>query len=95
MRFRKLQFSMMKLVKNSITDEGFRVLMSYLIKDNYTKVLNMTANQISAKGLLMLIQIAESNKILKTVYLTNNKVSPFHLKSKKAQLEKCGMDIIL
>ncbi len=54
-RTKKYKFSMIKMVKNNISDEGFRMLLSYLTKDSYTKVLNMTSNQITAKGLLMLL----------------------------------------
>ena len=36
---------MMKLVKNGISDEGMRILLSYLTNDDFTKVLNMTGNQ--------------------------------------------------
>lgn len=54
-RTKKYKFSMIKMVKNNISDEGFRMLLSYLTKDSYTKVLNMTSNQITAKGLMMLL----------------------------------------
>jgi hypothetical protein len=47
---------MMKLVKNFITDEGFRVLLSYLISDDSTQVLNLTSNQLNGKSLDTILQ---------------------------------------
>jgi Ran GTPase-activating protein (RanGAP) involved in mRNA processing and transport len=51
MRTKKYNFQVIKLVKNSITDEGMRALMSYLINDNTTQVLNLTSNQLTARSL--------------------------------------------
>ena len=86
---------MMKFVKNSITDEGIRILLSYLQDDNYTQVLNLTNNQISSKALPWFIAISQKNKILKTVYLNNNKITPFQLKTKKKEFDKESFEIIL
>ena len=46
---------MMKLVKNGISDEGMRILLSYLTNDDFTKVLNMTGNHLTQKSLDMLV----------------------------------------
>jgi Ran GTPase-activating protein (RanGAP) involved in mRNA processing and transport len=46
---------MIKLVKNNITDEGLRILLSYLSTDTYTKVLNMTNNHLTQKSLAYIV----------------------------------------
>lgn len=42
---------MIKLVKNQITDEGFSILLGYLVNDDITQVLNLTSNQITLKSI--------------------------------------------
>jgi hypothetical protein len=42
---------MIKLVKNHITDEGFSILLGYLVNDDITQVLNLTSNQITSKSI--------------------------------------------
>jgi hypothetical protein len=71
---------MIKLVKNQITDEGLRILLSYLITDTYTKVLNLTSNQLTAKSLPLLQLFVNGNNICKTIYISNNKVNIMQLK---------------
>lgn len=65
-----------------------RILLSYLISDNTTQVLNLTSNQLTPKTLGYIILFSAKNNILRTLYLSNNKISPFQLKSRKADLEK-------
>ncbi len=88
LRGKKYVFQVIKLVKNMITDEGMRILLSYLINDNTTQVLNLTSNQLTPKTLGYIILFSAKNNILRTLYLSNNKISPFQLKSRKADLEK-------
>ena len=86
---RKYVFQVIKLVKNSITDEGMRLLLGYLSGDKTTEVLNMTNNQLTPKTLDMVIAFANRNNILKTLYLSNNtKISGFQLKSRRGELDK-------
>lgn len=51
-------FQVIKLVKNVITDEGMRNLLSYLIKDNTTQVINLTSNQLTPKTLDLILLFA-------------------------------------
>lgn len=88
MRVKKYRFQIIKLVKNYITDEGFKMLLSLLVNDNTTQVLNLTSNQLTSLSLQLILMFANRNNILRTIYLTNNKISSFQLKSKKADLEK-------
>ena len=93
LRKKKLKYSMMKLVKNGITDEGMRILLSYLVTDNYTKVLNLTGNQVTQKSLDMLGTFVEQNQILKSIYLSNNKINGFQLKSRKKIFDKFYVEV--
>ena len=52
---------MIKLVKNQITDEGAKILLSYLSTDTYTKVLNLTSNQLTQKSLQLLLAFINTN----------------------------------
>lgn len=57
-RGKRYMFQVIKLVKNVITDEGMRNLLSYLIKDNTTQVINLTSNQLTAKTLDLILLFA-------------------------------------
>lgn len=81
-RGKRYLFQVIKLVKNGITDEGMRILLSYLIKDNTTQVLNLTSNHLTQKTLDLMLLFAEKNNILRTVYLRNNKISSYQLKNR-------------
>ena len=85
----------MKLVKNGINDEGMRILLSYLVNDNYTKVLNLTGNQLTQKSLDWLTIFVQRNHILKTIYLSNNKISAFQLKSRRGIFDEHLVEINL
>ena len=93
LRKKKLKYSMMKLVKNGITDEGMRILLSYLLTDNFTKVLNLTGNHVTQKSLDMLSTFVEHNQILKSIYLSNNKINSFQLKSRKKTFDKFYVEV--
>ena len=86
---------MIKLVKNAITDEGFKVLLSYLSTDTYTKVLNLTSNQITHKSFPHILQFITLNNICKMIYLSNNKVSQMHLKKIQSNLDSKFMQVLL
>lgn len=77
---------MIKLVKNNITDEGFKILLGYLTSDTFTKVLNVTSNHLTYKSLGMIVNFITQNNILKTIYLSNNKISPIQLKKIQGSL---------
>lgn len=51
LRAKKHRFQVIKLVKNVITDEGFRTLLCYLVGDTTTQLLNMTSNHLTPKSL--------------------------------------------
>lgn len=51
LKLKKLKFSMIKLVKNALTDEGLSILLGYLQNDDQTQVLNLTSNQLTSKCL--------------------------------------------
>ena len=55
---------MIKLVKNQITDEGAKILLSYLSTDTYTKVLNLTSNQLTQKSLQLLLVLLTDHKLI-------------------------------
>lgn len=92
---KKLRFSMIKLVKNAITDEGFKVLLSYLSTDTYTKVLNLTSNQITHKSFPHILHFITLNNICKMIYLSNNKVSQMYLKKIQSNLDSKFMQVLL
>ena len=79
---------MIKIVKNLLTDEGLRILLSYLVNDNCTQVLNLTSNQLTVRSLDIILVFAVKNNILRTIYLSNNKISSLHVKSRKEQFNK-------
>lgn len=74
---------MIKLVKNNISDEGCHTLLSYLCNDRFAQVLNLTGNQITQKVLGEIVNFSTHNNILKTIYLSNNKINAHHLKKIK------------
>lgn len=86
---------MIKLVKNAITDEGFKVLLSYLSTDTYTKVLNLTSNQITHKSFPHILHFITLNNICKMIYLSNNKVSQMYLKKIQSNLDSKFMQVLL
>ena len=87
LKTKKLKFSMLKLVKNSLTDEGLSILLGALVNDDCTQVLNLTSNQLTARSLEVLTEFAHKNSFLKTVYLSHNKISSQAVKLKAAQFE--------
>ena len=84
LRIKKYQFQVIKLVKNLITDDGFRILLSFLINNNSTQILNLTSNGLTAKSLDIIILFAGRNKMLKTFNISNNKISSAQFKAKLA-----------
>jgi hypothetical protein len=88
LRIKKHRFQVIKLVKNLITDEGFKTLLSFLVADTTTQLLNMTSNHLTAKSLDLITVFAERNNSLKAIYLGGNKISAIHLKSKRNELSK-------
>lgn len=54
LKTKKLKFSMLKLVKNSLTDEGLSILLGALVNDDCTQVLNLTSNQLTGRSLEVL-----------------------------------------
>lgn len=86
MRGKKYRFQVIKLVKNSISDEGMKILLSYLINDNTTQVINLTSNQLTSKSLELILLFASKNNMLRTMYLSNNKISSFQVKTKRNEL---------
>ena len=88
-------FQIIKLVKNNISDEGLRSLLSYLSSDRTTQVLNLTSNHLTQHSLDWIICFAEVNEILRTFYLSNNKISSFHLKTKKKESTALGLELII
>lgn len=87
---------MIKLVKNNITDEGLRILLSYLSTDTYTKVLNMTNNHLTQKSLAYIVQfITNYNNILKTVYVSNNKINMMQIRRVSKALQARFVQVII
>jgi hypothetical protein len=58
LRIKKHRFQVIKLVKNLITDEGFRTILGFLVGDNTTQLLNMTSNHLTARSLDIIVQFA-------------------------------------
>lgn len=77
---------MIKLVKNTLTDEGLSILLGYLVNDDRIQVLNLTSNLLSAKALDLFMEVAAKNNFLKTIYLSHNKISSMNVKQKAKQL---------
>lgn len=51
LRMKKYRFQVIKLVKNVITDEGFKTILGYLLLDTSTQLLNMTSNHLTPRSL--------------------------------------------
>ena len=60
--------------------------MSYLVTDTYTKVLNVTSNHLTQKSLTYILALIAHNNILKTVYISNNKINSMQLKRVQKEL---------
>ena len=58
MRKKQYRFQIIKMVKNNLTDEGVRILLSYLSTDRTTQVLNLTSNQLTQRSLDWIIHFA-------------------------------------
>ena len=86
LKTKRLKYSMIKLVKNNLTDEGLSILFGHLINDDRTQVLNLTSNQLTHKSLDLIIDLANKNNFLKTIYLSHNKVSSFNMKPKSKDI---------
>jgi len=84
LRTKKYFFQVIKLVKNLISDEGLKILLSYLISDNCTQVLNFTSNHLTVRSIELILLFAAKNNILRTIYLSNNKISSLQIKARKA-----------
>jgi len=82
LKSKKMKFSMIKLVKNNLTDEGLSVLLGYLANDDTTQVLNLTSNQLTPKSLDLFIEVGMKNSFLKTIYLSHNKVASLAVKQR-------------
>ncbi len=88
LRIKKYVFQVIKLVKNVLTDEGLRIILSSLVMDNTTQLLNLTSNHLTIRSIDIILLFANRNNILRTFYLGNNKISASQLKSKKTDLTK-------
>lgn len=95
LRIHKLKYSMIKLVKNGLTDEGLRLLLSYLALDDFVKVLNVTNNHLTNKSLKVIEEFINSNSILKTFYVSNNKITPIQLKKLQPCFDSKFVQVIL
>lgn len=58
LRVKKYRFQVIKLVKNVITDEGFKMLLGYLVADTTTQLLNMTSNHLTMRSLELIVLFA-------------------------------------
>ena len=85
---KKYFFQVIKLVKNVLTDEGLRIILSFLVMDNTTQLLNLTSNHLTTRSIDIILLFANRNNILRTFYLGNNKISPMQLKNRKSDLAK-------
>lgn len=95
LKTKKLKFSMIKLVKNNLSDEGLSILFGHLLNEDRTQVLNLTSNQLTSKCLDLIVDLGNRNSFLKTIYLSHNKISSFNVKQKIKELESIGMEIII
>ena len=95
LRAKKLKYSMIKLVKNGISDEGLKILLSYLSIDDFTKMLNLTSNQLTNRSLKLIEEFVGCNHILKTIYVSNNKITPIQLKKLQPIFDSKFVQVIL
>jgi hypothetical protein len=86
---------MIKLVKNNLTDEGFKILLSYLTLDTYTKVLNVTGNQLTQKSLNSILAFITQNNILKTIYISHNKINQIQVKKIQNLLDNKFVQVVI
>lgn len=95
LKSKKLKYSMIKLVKNNLTDEGLSILLGYLSNDDTTQVLNLTSNHLTSKCLELFIEVATKNNFLKTIYLSHNKITPTAVKQRANEFSNLGLEILL
>ena len=95
LRNKKYRFSVIKLVKNAITDEGGRLLLSHLAEDDSTQILNLTSNQLTARILDLIIFFCGRNSSLRTFYLTHNKIPSMQVKNRRQDFEKHSLEIVI
>jgi hypothetical protein len=55
----------------------------------------MTSNQLTVKSIDLVLLFAQKNNILRVLYLSNNKISSFQLKTRKSEIEKYQFEIII
>ena len=70
-------------------------MLSFLVGDSTTQLLNMTSNHLTPKSLDLILLFAEKNSTLKAVSLGGNKINAIHLKSKKSELSKYELEIVI
>ena len=95
LQIKKHKYSMIKLVKNGLTDEGLRILLSYLTTDDFTKVLNVTNNHLTNRSLKLIEQFILTNNILKTFYVSNNKMTPIQVKKLQPLFDSKFVQVVL
>lgn len=86
---------MIKLVKNNLTDEGLSFLLGYLSNDDTTQVLNLTSNQLTSKSLDLFIEVGMKNSLLKTIYLSHNKIASLAVKQRANEFSNLGLELLL
>ena len=95
MKTRQYSFSVIKFVKNNITDEGLKMILGFLLNDSTTRILNLTSNQLTSRSLDIIVMFASKQQFLRRFYLSNNKITNLNVKSKLKQFQHWGVQITL
>ena len=82
-------------MKNNLTDEGLSILLGYLANDDTTQVLNLTSNQLTSKSLDLFIEVGMKNSLLKTIYLSHNKIASLAIKQRANEFSNLGIELIV
>lgn len=82
-------------MKNNLTDEGLSILLGFLANDDTTQVLNLTSNQLTSKSLDLFVEVGMKNSLLKTIYLSHNKIASLAIKQRANEFSNLGIELIV
>lgn len=89
------KIGVVKLVKNEITDEGFKMLLKGLRDYPYLHSLNLTSNLLTEECLQSILEFRLRNKTLTNFYLASNCISGSRCREKKRIMYEYGINLFL
>lgn len=85
----------LKFIRNKITDDGASIIFRALCFNKSITSLYLNNNLVSDKSLPLLLKVAQCNKRLKNVYLTQCKINKREARSIQAELKSLGLNLII